>query len=161
VFEELVKLQLEEGTGALWSNAVHMCHTYFLEKGHEKPLPEEMTFELLTSDAMIETHAAHTAAYYWSRLSNAFLQRYPLRTWDFFERVLKIGAREWRVLNNLTHGGEKTLTEILQKDPEIAFACITEIYEEFGERNVYGLHSWLSKDRFGFDDEVPGPIHYV
>src|SRR5262249_40560478 len=29
--DELLRLQLEDSSGRLWSNAVHMCHTYFME----------------------------------------------------------------------------------------------------------------------------------
>ena len=52
VFLELVDLQLVENRHDLWSSAVHMFHTYYLDKETQRKLPERQTFRVLTSASM-------------------------------------------------------------------------------------------------------------
>lgn len=161
VVEQLIVLQLEEYSGRLWSNAVQMCHTYFLKDGTERRLPEELVFRLLTHKAMADGRAAQTASYCWSRLAKAFLQQSPGRKWDFFRGVLRAGAAEWSVLVDLNTNEEHVLTTLLRSDPEAAFDCITEVYCELGDRDDL-LQDWLSADTHrAVGNEGPGPIQYI
>ena len=94
LIEELIVLQLEGGTGELWNNAIHLCHSYYLQKDGNKHLPKDLIFNLLTHELMADGRVAHEAAYYWSRLAEAFIRQHPERTWEFFELVLRAGTRE-------------------------------------------------------------------
>jgi hypothetical protein len=162
VVEELLRLQLNDGRGSLWSNAVHMCHTYFLEKGAEKPLPEQLVFELLTHASMVDGRVAHSASYYWSRLAAAFLKQCPGRKWDLFQSVLHTGVGHWAVLSDLNTNEEHVLTHLLREDPETAFDCITEVYSQVDDQSTFGIQHWLSEDGHrGIGDEGPGPVQYI
>lgn len=162
VIEQLLMLQLEDGTGRLWSNAVHMCHTYFIEKGAERPLPESLVFRLLTHEAMIDGRVAHSVSYYWSRLAAAFLKQYPGRQWDFFRGVLSAGATEWSALLDLNTNEEQVLTKVLRENPGAAFDCIADVCSEFGDRHSFAIQRWLSSDGHRLiGDDRPGPIQHV
>jgi hypothetical protein len=100
VVKELISLQLEDGIGALWSNAVHMCHSFDMEKDDAKPLPQGLVFELLTADAMADERVVHSASYYWSRLAKAFIDQFPHREWDLFGKVIRISVHGWSVLED-------------------------------------------------------------
>jgi len=162
VVEELLRLQLDDGRGSLWSNAIHLCHAYFLEKGNEKPLPESLVFELLTHTAMTDGRVAHSASYYWSRLAAAFLKQCPGRKWDLFQSVLLSGVGHWAVLADLNTNEEHVLTHLLREDPETAFDCVTDVYSQVDDRSTFGIQHWLSDDGHrGIEDDGPGPIQYI
>jgi hypothetical protein len=48
VFLQLIEVQLADTHPDLWSNAVHIFHTYYLGTGAERVVPEQETFRLLT-----------------------------------------------------------------------------------------------------------------
>jgi hypothetical protein len=54
------------------------------------------------------------------------------------------------------------LTDILRSDPEQAFGCIAEVFEDGQELRNYSLSHWLSQGGpRGITDESPGPIQYI
>jgi hypothetical protein len=102
------------------------------------------------------------AAYYWSRLAEAFVDQYPKRTWELFERVLRVGLREWSVLGDLNSYGEGLLTRILRGDPDTAFECIARVLDDNQEESLYGMQRWLSQNGHrAIGDDAPGPIQYI
>lgn len=162
VVRDLIELQLEGGSAQLWSNAVQMCHTFFLEKGQEKPLPEELVFRLLTHDSMTNGRAMHNAGYYWSNLARAFLRQHPGRIWNLFQNVLSVGVREWSVLGDLNFHGGGILTELLREDPTTAFQYFVAVYGQSEHRDLYSIGRWLSGDGHrAFGDNAPGPIQHI
>jgi len=159
---DLISLHLENPTGRSWSNAVHIYHSFFIEGDKAKILPEEMTFTLLLHSAMGQGFSAHEAGYYWSRIASAFLVQYPARKWDFFRELIRVGAREWRTLSDLNTQGESLVTDLLRQDPERAFSCISEAFEDEQELRSYALSHWLSQGGHRIiGDETPGPIQYI
>jgi len=162
VVKELISLQLEDGVGTLWSNAVQMCHSFYVEKDDAKPLPEALVFKLLAADAMVDGRVIHSASYYWSRLAEAFINQFPNREWDLFEQVLRVATRGWSVLEDLDTNKEAILTTSLRKDPKTAWECIADVYLEARERGDRFCHNWLaSGGHRTIGDDYPGPIQFV
>jgi len=163
VVTELIDLQLEDGVGALWSNAVHMCHTFYMEKESEqRALPEDLAFRLLTAAAMADGRSARAAGYYWSRLAKAFIDQFPQRKWEFFEHVLRAASKDWSVLGDLDTNEEQILTSLLRNDPDTAWECIARIYCETNEERNFGLQHWLAEGGHRIiGDESPGPIQHI
>jgi transcriptional regulator with XRE-family HTH domain len=162
VFRELVVVQLEPCTGPLWENAIRMCHTYFLEKDHERPMPEQLVFEVLTHEAMAEGFAAHSAGYYWSRLAAAYLEQFPAKKLPLLRDVLRNARDNWSVLLDLNTNEDRILTRLLREEPHGAFNCIAAAYDEGGDRHNFGLRTWLGDDGHrGFGDGAPGPIQFL
>lgn len=160
LFKELLALQLDEGSGRMWSNAVHMCHTFYLDKEVARSLPEDLLLRLLTHEGMSDGHVTYQASYYWSRLAAALLKQHPSRTWDLFRGVIK-SAEEWSVLRDLDMGEEQVLTTILRENPRAAFRCLAEVCEE-RQRGRYGIQRWLAAgNRLAAGDGVPGPIQFI
>lgn len=162
IVKELIGLQLEDGVGTLWSNAVQMCHTFYMEKENERPLPEELLFELLTADAMADGRVVHSASYYWSRLAKAFINQFPHREWDLFRQVFRVAMHGWSILEDLDTNEEAILTTSLRKDPKTAWACIAGVYREARERGDYLRQHWLAAGGHRIiGDDNPGPIQFV
>jgi len=162
IVKELIGLQLEDGVGTLWTNAVQMCHSFYMEMDNEKPLPEELVLELLTAEAMADGRVVHSASYYWSRLAKAFINQFPHREWDLFGKVIRITLNGRYILQKLDTNEEAILTTSLRKDPKTAWACITVVYREARERGDYLSLRWLAAGGHrGFGDEKPGPIQFI
>lgn len=162
VIKELIGLQLEDGVGTLWSNAVQICHSFYMEKDDAKPLPEDLVFELLTADAMADGRVVHSASYYWSRLAKAFINQFPNREWDLFAQVLRVAMRGWFVLEDLDTNKEAILTTSIRKDPKTAWACIAEVYLEARECGDRLRQHWLASGGHRIiGDDNPGPIQFV
>jgi len=162
VVKDLIALQLEDGAGSLWSNAVQMCHTFYVEKENTRPLPEDLVYELLTAEGMVVGRVVHSAAYYWARLTKAFLEQFPHREWDLFKRVLRVACHGWTVLEDLDTNEQRVLTTLLRKDPKTAWKCIAHVYQECRERGKFLPQHWLAEGGHGIiGDERPGPIQYV
>ena len=163
IINELIGLQFEDAVGALWSNAVHMCHAFYMDKGSEQEaLPENLTFRLLTAQAMADGRSAHSAGYYWSRLARAFIDQFPQRKWEFLEHVLRAASKNWSVLCDLDTNEEQVLTCLLRDDPDPAWECIVRIYCETKKEGNFGLRSWLAEGGHqGIGDEFPGPIQHI
>ncbi len=163
VLRQLLSVQLEDGIGTHWSNAVHMCHTYYIGRdGEPKSLPESLTFVLLTSDAMADGHVLHNTAYYWSRLADEFLRQFPERRWELFERVLIVAFKGWAVLSALDKNEERVLTTLVKDNPESAWNCIARAYDSAGDNRTFGLQRWLrSRGLRTIGDEAAGPIQHV
>ncbi len=90
------------------------------------------------------------------------LDTFAYRRWQFFRDVLRIGTQEWSVLSDLHVQGDVISTEVLREDPEQAFACIADAFEESQELRSYGLRHWLSDGGHQMiGDESPGPIQYI
>jgi hypothetical protein len=159
-FYNVITLQLSDEEGRLWSNAVHMCHTYYLEKDHERQLPEQFTFELLTHPSIGDDRQSQAAGYYWSRLSKAFLDSYPDRKWAFFGKMLRVGTKHWSVLQDLDMNEEQVLTSIVKSDPSGALDHIADVYRGEEHREMFGIAHWLGDGGRGFDD-LPGPIQFL
>ena len=148
--------------GSLWTNAVQMCHAFYLERDNIKALPEELVHELLTADAMADCRVVHSAAYYWSRLAEAFLEQFPHREWDLFKRVLRVASRGWTVLEDLDTHEPRVVSTLLRKDPRRAWQCIAQVYRECREREDSLPQYWLAEGGHRtIGDECPGPIQYV
>lgn len=162
VFEDLILLQLDSGTGALWATAVQMCHTYYIDEDEARPLPELLVLRLLTAESMVDGRVAHAVGYYWSRLAAAFVRQFPRRSWDFFCSVLRLGAHEWSILPDLNTNREQILTELLRGNPQAAWDCIADVYRTTHRSNLFGLRAWLSENGHrAAGGDGPGPIQYV
>ncbi|NQV23720.1 MAG: helix-turn-helix domain-containing protein, partial [Rhodopirellula sp.] len=163
VVNEMLTLQLEDGIGTLWGNAVRMCHSYYVQRnGESKPLPEDLVFQLLTSDALTDERVLYRAAYYWSRLARAFLDEFPERKWDLFEHILRVAIKKWSVLDDLDTNKEQILTSLLKENPASAWECIARVYECAGNDSTFGLQHWLcSAGHRTIGEEWPGPIQHV
>jgi hypothetical protein len=162
VFLELIQVQLSNSRLALWSNAVHMFHSYYLRPGAERAVPEQETFRLLTPLAWNGERGFHAASYYWSRLAAAFVAQYPTRKWEFFTAVLRLGTKQWNLLNDFEMNQEQVLTTILRSDPEQAWKCVTEVFSTAGKDASYGIQHWLSDGNQRLTgNEEPGPIQFI
>jgi hypothetical protein len=161
VVKDLIDLQLEDGLGSLWKNAVQMCHAFYVEKGNEKRLPEELTFRLLTSEAMADGRVVHSAGYRWSQLAKAFIDQYPRRRWDLFKNILRVAANDRFILVELDGSREQVLTALLRESPETAWNCIAEVYRQTNEQRNFELQYWLKGGHRILGDDSPGPIQYV
>lgn len=162
VFLELVDLQLAENRPDLWKNAVHLFYAYFLESGTQKGLPEEATYQVLTSAGMIGEWDGNDVCYFWSRLAAAFLSKYPEHTWEFFQTILRLGTEQWNLLPDLDMPEEHVLTSVFKSDPERGWDCITEAFSEGDGGRSFGIQRWLGGEwrRLNGDDS-PGPIQYA
>ena len=163
VFEELISVQLEQGTASSWGNALQMCHTVSMEN-EEAPidLPEDLLFRVLTSEAMGDRRIRNEVCFYWSRMAKRFIERFPNRKWELFERVLVVGSREWSTLMDLDGNQETVLTELIKSDPKQAFSCITKAFVETEDDRNRGLQSWLEHGYLkGITDHSPGPIQFL
>ena len=162
LINELIMLQLDGGVGKLWSNAVQMCHSFYIGKNDAKPLPEELVFELLTTNAMADGRVVHSASYYWSRLAKAFIEQFPKRKWDLFSRVLRVAVTGSSILEDLDTNEEQLLTTLLRDEPDAAWKCIADIYAEINEAEKWNWRHWLESGRHhGWDADIPGPIQFV
>lgn len=162
VVKELISLQLEEGAGTLWSNAVQMCHSFYIEKDDAKPLPEDLVFALLTTDAMADGRVVHSASYYWSRLAKAFIQQFPNREWDLFGKVIRISMRGWSILKELDTNKEAILTTSMRENPSMAWASIVDAYREARERGMWLSHDWLASGGHRvISGNDAGPIQFI
>jgi transcriptional regulator with XRE-family HTH domain len=162
VFLQLIDVQLVDSHTDLWSNAVHMFHTYYLGTDRERAVPEQETFRLLTWPALGEECIADSADYYWSRLAASFLVRYPGQTWELFTATLRRAEKRWDVLTDLDTHQEQVLTSILRSDPDRAWQCVAEVYSAVGEQACYGIQHWLSDGGHRLhDNDSPGPIQFV
>jgi hypothetical protein len=139
-----------------------MFHVYYLAPGAERAIPEQETFRLLTWLGWDGESGAHAAGYYWSRLAASFVARYPLRTWEFFTAVLRLGTKRWDVLVDLDTHQERMLTGIFRSDPERAWQCVSDVFAAEGEQASSGILHWLSNGGHLLPgDDTPGPIQYV
>lgn len=160
--EELLEFQMACCTAGLWSNAVHMCHTYFVNKDTPKSLPEDLVLRLLTHKSMTRGRICNSTPYHWSKVARAFLNEYPRRKWDFFRATLSTGTQEWSILSDLNANKEQVLVEILRDDPVNAFRYIVELYREVNEDGRFALQHWLRKESHRLPgNDSPGPIQYV
>jgi len=162
VVKELISLQLEDGVGTLWSNAVQMCHSFYMVKDEAKALPEDLVFRLLTADALTDGRVVHSASYYWSRLAKAFIQQFPNREWDLFGNVIRLSMNGWSILEDLDTNKEAILTSSLRNDPNTAWGCIADAYREARDRGEWLSQHWLAEGGHrGFGNDDPGPIQFV
>jgi hypothetical protein len=159
---ELIDLQLVEGRPDLWSNAVHMLHTYCLDKDAPQRLPEEASYRALTSPAMLGKWARNSVSYYWSRLATAFLARYPARTWELFSAILRVGVKQWNLLADLDLSREQVLTCLFKSDPERAWDCTADVLAGEESGNSFGIQHWLGDGGHRLPgDHGPGVIQFV
>ncbi|REJ64998.1 MAG: helix-turn-helix domain-containing protein [Planctomycetota bacterium] len=162
IIKELIEIQLGEGTGVLWNNAVQMFHTYYRQDDDRKPLPDTLTFRLLTAKAMAEGRAAHNAGYYWSRIAASFVDQHPDRKWDLLREILVVAADGSFLLADLDTNQEQVLTALFREDPVAAWKCVDSAYRELGGSRNFAMHSWLSRGGHrAIGDDTPGPIQYV
>jgi transcriptional regulator with XRE-family HTH domain len=162
VFLQLIDVQLADSHADLWSNAVHMFHTYYLGTGAERAVPEQATFRLLTWATSGGESGARSAGYYWSSLAASFVAGYPGRTWEFFTAVLRCGTKHWTVLLDLDTNQEQILTSIFKSDPDRAWQCVAEVYSSTGERTASGIQHWLAEGGHRLPgNDAPGPIQFV
>ncbi len=162
IMNQLISLQLEMENGKLWANAVSMFHHYFCDKDANRTLPEELTYELLTHEAMSEHRTTTSAYYYWSKIAVRFLEVYPARIWDFFERILTLTLKESMLLNELCHTEEDVITSILADDPVLAFERIQSVLEQNKLWECFGIQSWLDEGGIRlYGDRRPGPITHI
>jgi hypothetical protein len=157
VIDELITLQLAEGTGVLWKNAVQMCHAYFIECGRPQKLSEALIYRVLTSEAMIDGRSTYSVKYYWLSIAKRFALEYPDRELDLFEALLRMERKGWRVADDL----DEFLTAVIQKDPTRAWKIISTLYDEARERKEWLSGHWLSANMHQiFEDGAVGPIQY-
>jgi hypothetical protein len=162
VFLELVDLQLAEGRPDLWSNAVHMFHTYYLDKETQRKLPEEPTFRVLTSPSMVGEWTGSAVSYYWSRLASAFVAQYSERTWEFFREILRLGMKQWNLLADLDLSQEQVLARLFRSDPQGAWDCIAEVVAEGDVERAFGIQHWLGDSAHRLPgDDGPGLIQFA
>jgi hypothetical protein len=143
VFLELVDLQLVENRPDLWSNAVHMFHTYYFKKETQPKLPEESTFRVLTAPSMVGEWTGNSVSYHWSRLAAAFIAQYTERAWEFFRAILRLGMKQWNLLADLDMSQEQVLASLFRNDPERAWDCIAEVVTEGEVERAFGIQHWL------------------
>lgn len=162
IVEDIVRLQLEEGSGGRWSEAVQVCDSYFLRETGNLRLPESLIFDVLTHRAIADGYTAHEVSYSWSRLAHEFVTQFPRRTWDMFGTVLKVAADQWTSLGDLDTNQERVLSTLLRKDPKSAWRCITEAYRSSDGSPNGALQHWLADGGHrAIGDDSPGPIAFV
>jgi hypothetical protein len=162
VFLELVDLQLVEKRPDLWSNAVHMFHSYYLDKDTLRNLPDEQAFRVLTSPSMVGEWTGSAISYYWSRLAAAYVAQYSGRAWEFFRAILRLGMKQWSLLADLDMSQEQVLARLFRNDPGQAWDCIAEVVAEGEVERAFGIQHWLgdSGHRLAGDDG-PGLIQFA
>jgi hypothetical protein len=159
---ELVDLQLVEGRPDLWSNAVHMFHAYYLGKDRQQRLPEDATYRLLTWPAMGSEAVSHAVSYYWSRLAAAFLLQYATRNWELFKAALRLGMKQWDLLEDLDTCEGPVLAGLFISDPERAWECIAEVVSDQGADRAFGIQHWLAdRGRRLVGDDSPGLLQFA
>lgn len=162
VFLELVALQLVDDRPDLWGNAIHMLHAYYLDTESQKMLPDEAAYRVLTSPCMVGEGKRNTVSYYWSRLSAAFLAKYPDRTWDFFRDVVLLGTKQWNLLTDLEMAQEHVLEHLIKSNPERAWDCIAEVLRDAEKGSSFGIQRWLGDGGHRlWGDKASGPIQFV
>jgi hypothetical protein len=159
---ELVDLQLVENRPDLWSNAVHMFHTYYLDKERPRKFPEEPAFRVLTSPSMVGDWVGNSVSYYWSRLAAAFVAQYTQRSWEFFRAILRLGMRQWNLLADLDLSQEQVLARLFRSDPGQAWDCIAEVVAEGEGERAFGIQHWLGDSGHRLPgDDGPGLIQFA
>jgi hypothetical protein len=162
VFLELVNLQLVEHRPDLWSNAVHMFHTYYLDKEAQRKLPGEPAFRVLTSPCMVGEWSGNAVSYYWSRLAVAFVAQCSERAWEFFRAILRLGMKQWNLLANLDMSQEQVLARLFKIDPQRAWDCIAEVVAEGDVERSFGIQHWLADSAHLLPgDDGPGLIQFA
>lgn len=157
---DLVNLLLEENRPELWNIAIHMFHTYYLNRDSQRELPNEVTYRILTSPAMLGETRMDSAAYYWSQLAASFVARYGDRTREFFREMLRLGMKQWDLLADLDLSREQVLARIFKSDPEQGWSCIVGVFPDQEER-AFGIQHWLGSRRRIAGDESPGLIQFA
>ncbi|MGO8749978.1 MAG: hypothetical protein ACLQNE_28870 [Thermoguttaceae bacterium] len=159
---ELIDLQVTENRPDLWNNAVHMLHAYYLDKEAQRQIPEESTFRVLTSPAMVGERAGNSVSYYWSRLATAFVAKYPGRAWEFFRAILRLGMKQWNLLADLDLFHEPVLARLFKSDPEQAWDCVAEVFPEGEGGSAFGIQHWLGDGGHRLPgDDGPGLIQFA
>jgi hypothetical protein len=162
VLLELIDLQVTENRPDLWNNAVHMLHAYYLDKEAQRQIPEESTFRVLTSPAMVGERAGNSVSYYWSRLATAFVAKYPGRAWEFFRAILRLGMKQWNLLADLDLFHEPVLARLFKSDPEQAWDCVAEVFPEGEGGSAFGIQHWLGDGGHRLPgDDGPGLIQFA
>ncbi|RLM83619.1 hypothetical protein D3D02_17375 [Halobellus sp. Atlit-38R] len=158
-FQELVELLLEAGTDEAAIILPTFYH-YYVHPDDAPELPEELTFELLSHPAFTETTPDITVrqgvSYDWKEIAQAYIERYPDRTDEILETLLKVlGQRE--ILIGGSPEVKELLYYILRRQPQETWTEITIILEERDERLI-PLFQWFTGEDPHIEDT---PIEYV
>ncbi len=159
--DEIVQALLDRASGNSLAVCVELVQDYFVHKSKgekAKPLPEDLTFKLLTSAALLEKDLESMSGYHWHEIAKQFRTQYPERDLELFSVILG-STHNLSRLRSMSYPS-RIIDEIVKDHPRETWKLISAALEGDSENRYYIL-TWLG-DEMGFDDNPQrGAVRHI
>lgn len=134
----------EEGAASI---CVELIHREYCEKNSVIELPEVLIFDALTAMTVSRGNNSTMESYYWHKVAERFLEKYPERNIELLENILI--NKDWLSRYGDSQYMLKVADKIVAKNPEKSWGVVSRLLESENE-NRFALINWL--DESGFED---------
>ena len=150
LFQEIITTLLEHPDQATFNVCTWLIYNYYFGQGSSADFPEELVFEILT---MLSETDDIMPMYYWNEIAKGFIKKYPTRSMDLLNRML----RDMKFISRYGAAGyiAEIADEIVIKHPLESWKIISEILTLKPEKRHAVVYYWLAD--IGFEDAAKKP----
>ena len=145
LFQEIITTLLQHPDQTSVNISRRLVYDYYFAKGSSDDFPEELVFEVLT---MFSETDDIMPMYYWNGIAKGFIKKYPMRSVDLLNRIL----RNMKFISRYGAAGyiAEIADEIVIKYPLEAWKIISEVLIS-DTKNRRTVILWLAD--IGFEDK--------
>ncbi len=134
--------------------ALDMYDFFYLRRAEKRPMPEDLTFRLLTHDSLLQNkHADTMVDYHWSEVARVFVQLHENRSLALAAKVFD--QKDAGMLADFGSTAKSVIAEIARQHPKEIWQLITRYLGPPFDSRSYYIITWLQGER-RIGEEEPG-----
>ncbi len=147
LFQNWINFLLESPDSDAIFVALDLYSFYYAWKDSRYPLPEDLTFKLLTHESLLhqakEDRRHQMDEYHWTEIGKRFVQNFPHKSLDLAGIIIKHFGEDGTIFESYFSQTQTVLNEIMRQYPSEVWEKITEYLGPPIDTRAFRLKSWL------------------
>lgn len=145
--QQFIKALLRHADDTSFNVCIQHVHNYYFRENSTGDFPEDLVFKVL-SNVPSDNNRDQMYSYYWDITAKGFLEKYPDRKLDLFNKIIRDMGRISRLRNSSEIAN--LANDIVKEHPHDTWKILSELLVS-EEYESFNLIYWLSDT--GFDDK--------
>jgi hypothetical protein len=160
VFQQWIKFLLAQLEVQSVLIALDLYTFYYLDSSAKRPLPQELTYELLTHPSLFSNVSTQSPRsdgmedYHWTEVAKVFIEEHPNRSLDLADMMLEHFGENNTIFGGLYSRSREIINELVRRFPEQLWESIKKFIGPPLDSRAFNIRLWLRGENLSDDAGV-------